>query len=368
MNYIEELKEKNVLSRQDIEKIRDRIQEMKAEESEEMKAKFLAGAVQKQYLLFLAQFEAEKREAIYKQLLAETAKQHFEKTSGYDVFTYFVEASKMEEQEVQTLQRWVNHHTKSQVDVATLRKNALIKRRIKEVKREEGKGLSDRLRLTKTWAMAFWKKISIKRPSFRRWHAYGIEILLFILLLLEIWRLFFFLPGSVPKEETMPSLAGIQTADFYYVGFNPGIFEKEVNTYGFREYDHEKLKTYLTNHNSFLADDQYYDTIVYACRFSDMDPLLLFAIIGQEQGFVPQHEEYASQIINNPYNVFGSWKKYNTTFSDATYIAIRTVHRSLKAREEGEDAFWAINKVYAEDQNWHKGVSFFYGYFDKNFR
>jgi hypothetical protein len=64
----------------------------------------------------------------------------------------------------------------------------------------------------------------------------------------------------------------------------------------------------------------------------------------------------ALEIANNPFNVFHSWKEYNTTITQSARIAARTVVNSSKNRPDGIDPFTWINRRYAEDQLWADGV------------
>lgn len=127
--------------------------------------------------------------------------------------------------------------------------------------------------------------------------------------------------------------------------------------YQYHEVDHDKLKAYLETRSSLLAEQQYYDVIVETAKQFNISPVLLFAITGQEQGFVQRDHELAEEIVNNPFNVFHSWQDYNTTIADSTAIAARTIVNLSKDRPEDVDAIVWINRKYAEDPNWSKGVS-----------
>ena len=128
----------------------------------------------------------------------------------------------------------------------------------------------------------------------------------------------------------------------------------------FQPVSYTSLETYLTNRNSLLSENEYLDTLISVSSEFEISPALLLAIAGQEQGFIPADNESSTKIINNPYNVFGSWKEYNTTFRDSTEIAARTVTNILSKRPAEMDPFIWLNKTYAEDVYWHKGVRFFF--------
>ena len=116
------------------------------------------------------------------------------------------------------------------------------------------------------------------------------------------------------------------------------------------------LKEFLKSKNSLLAEDSYLLTILSVCKDFNLNPLIMFAITGQEQSFVPNSNKNADKIANNPFNVFGSWKKYNTNIEDATTIAVRTVVNLCKDRPANIDAITWVNRKYSEDKNWSKAV------------
>lgn len=121
------------------------------------------------------------------------------------------------------------------------------------------------------------------------------------------------------------------------------------------------LKRFLESWQSILIDEPYFSTIISASKDMDVHPLLMFAVLGQEQGFVPRNNKYALKIANNPFNVFGSWQKYNTNIKDSSEIAARTLINLSKDKPQDEDLLKWINLRggqggYAEDENWWLGV------------
>lgn len=124
----------------------------------------------------------------------------------------------------------------------------------------------------------------------------------------------------------------------------------------YREIDMERLAQYLNSKNSLLAEEKYMEPIIAAAEEFGIDPLLLFAITGQEQAFVPRTHKKAKEIVNNPFNVFHSWMEYNTTIKQSARIAARTIVNSSKNRPDEIDPFTWINRRYAEDPLWAEGV------------
>jgi len=124
-----------------------------------------------------------------------------------------------------------------------------------------------------------------------------------------------------------------------------------------RPVDVEKLKAYLASRKSLLRHEPYFSAIMDAARAYDIHPLLLFAITGQEQGFVPEDHPQAETIANNPFNVYHSWQDFNTTTAHSAEIASRTIIRLSRDRPPEVDPVEWINREYAEDPLWHRGVN-----------
>lgn len=128
----------------------------------------------------------------------------------------------------------------------------------------------------------------------------------------------------------------------------------------YRSIDQESLKQYLDSRDSLLCEDPYFSIIINTSKEFNLNPLLLFAIAGQEQSFVPKDSKYALKIANNPYNVFNSWQNYNTDIEDSSKIASRTVINLSKGKPDNIDLFTWINRKYSEDKDWHNGVRSIY--------
>ncbi len=138
------------------------------------------------------------------------------------------------------------------------------------------------------------------------------------------------------------------------------IFYRELPGYPrfleFTSIDYSKVIEYLHSRNSSFTNEQYLKTIYAVGEEYNVHPLLLLAIIGQEQGFVPRDNPYANRILNNPFNVYNSWTNYNTSLQDSCEVAAGTIRNILKERPIGENPFRWLNTRYAEDPNWWKGV------------
>lgn len=131
-------------------------------------------------------------------------------------------------------------------------------------------------------------------------------------------------------------------------------------SFQYKVVNEDALKAYLQTRSSLLMAEPYFSSIIDVSKNFNINPILLFAITGQEQGFVPQNEASAAQIANNPFNVFCSWKDYNTDIIDSSEIACRTIISLSKDKPDSVDTLVWINRKYSTDQNWSNGVKTLY--------
>jgi len=172
-----------------------------------------------------------------------------------------------------------------------------------------------------------------------------------------VYLIYYFLPHFKSTDILNHS---VNTSDYIvdleYFYQNELYLPYVIKPFDYKIYNYSLFKEYLSSRESKLVEADYFQTIVDISREYDLDPLLLFAIIGQEQSFVPKNNIYSNKIINNPYNVFNSWRYYNTSLTDTTKIACYTLNRILSDLPEDEEPFKWINKTYAEDEKWAEGV------------
>lgn len=128
----------------------------------------------------------------------------------------------------------------------------------------------------------------------------------------------------------------------------------------------EAVIAWLSKKNSMEADMQYINAVDAAGRRFNVNPLLLLAITGQEQSFVPNGTQGATEMIKNPFNVYGSWQVYAPGFTQSALIAAQTVSRLSVGCPPGMNVIHWIDSPanpsyrYAEDTDWWKGVSIFF--------
>lgn len=122
----------------------------------------------------------------------------------------------------------------------------------------------------------------------------------------------------------------------------------------------QRVSELLVLYDSALLQGDYLSILDTIARREDVHPALLISIIGQEQGFVPAHHMYKEKILNNPYNLYGSWEKKQINFSRSTEICCQLINKMLSdCPPEAHPIEW-INRTYAEDKKWHVGVTYFY--------
>ncbi|CAM3524471.1 hypothetical protein [Marinicrinis lubricantis] len=126
--------------------------------------------------------------------------------------------------------------------------------------------------------------------------------------------------------------------------------------YRYRDIDEHDLRTWLNERNSLLSESPYFDAIVLSAKQAHIHPYVLFAVTGQEQGFVPRDRKDADRMANNPFNVYHSWMEYNTTIEDSSRIAAKTINNLSRNRPNHIPVLQWVNRKYAEDPNWWIGV------------
>lgn len=135
----------------------------------------------------------------------------------------------------------------------------------------------------------------------------------------------------------------------------------QLRYFKYENFDYFRVKAYISDaRNGLIGKAEHFNEVIYLSYINDIDPLLLLAIIGQEQAFIPVDHHESSEIINNPYNVYHSWTEYNTTLRDSTQIAINTIKNRLKIAPKNISPFVWLNQTYAEDPNWNNGVRLIY--------
>lgn len=140
-------------------------------------------------------------------------------------------------------------------------------------------------------------------------------------------------------------------------GYGAALVQLEKPTYlRYQNISIEKLKTYLDRKSSMLLTKDYLDQLMSYSYEKDLNPLLLIAIIGQEQNYVPSQHKFAPRMIENPFNIYGSWETHPVGFTASMKEACYTINTALVSRTMYVDPFAVINTRYAEDPRWYLGV------------
>lgn len=161
--------------------------------------------------------------------------------------------------------------------------------------------------------------------------------------------------------NTLPDLVdehfAVQKAYFEELAY---IGNQKYNPFPYSEQNWSKVRAYLASYNSILSESPYFEVIIDVGMEKNIDPRILFAITGQEQSFVRKGSQSAERIANNPFNVYVSWKEYNTEIRDSAEIAANTILNTMEKTPYNAHPIKALNKTYAEDPRWWIGVDYFY--------
>ncbi len=176
-----------------------------------------------------------------------------------------------------------------------------------------------------------------------------------VVLILLLWA------AGVPAKPALPSEDGPGATLFSPPADSmpmPVVSDSPLPlAYTYHPVDTLQLKDWLQARNSLLAEDPYFSAILDAAEKNNLNPLLLFAITGQEQGYVSKENKQAKKIANNPFNVHHSWKSYNTGIADSAHIASKTILSISRTRPEDAHPIQWLNTRYAEDPEWWVGVN-----------
>lgn len=190
-------------------------------------------------------------------------------------------------------------------------------------------------------------------------------LFIFCILLQNVSTIKGILNPHKPKNINISAKKPVKKSE-KFIASNKIITSNVPSYFIYKDINKDSLKKYLHNKNSLLGEEPYFSTVITVAKEFNLNPLVLFAITGQEQAFVPASDKDAKKIVNNPFNVFHSWQEYNTNLKDATEIASRTVINLCKDRPATEEPFHWINRKYAEDPKWGAGVLKLYNELEKN--
>lgn len=356
MYFIDELKDKKILSKNDILVLKKYIDERYADYTAAGRAAILSNTIHRILDDKLGEFDISERNKIKFHALKNTIFNNKDSIFMYDIFNSCISAGNLNQNFIDELTHWLNSNVKHEVQKSSLKQ--YIKNRDGNKEHSSVTGSIPKVDYNMNRIMPASevapKSKSIKYYTAGRKKAAIAAVFVFSLILYTVYAN----GQAIPKSSSAEDL----TFPMYYV--------EKLYTYSNDKYPNanlpyyikyrpirtSKLKAFLANRNSILVKEPYFSTILNTAKEYNLNPILLFAITGQEQNFVPQSEKYASKIANNPFNVFHSWQEYNTNISDSSKIAARTVINLSKDMPKNADPFLWIGRKYAEDKNWGQGV------------
>lgn len=313
------LQGKSVLKHEDILRFKAYIENKYAQEEEAHRVRVLENTMSKIIDQHLIPLPSQTRSEICRYLKEKRPLGHWEGITYHDLLEASLQLPHQGRELLETLSRWISDQGEINVTPQELLR---YREGLCPAPETEKKGLLDRL-----------------PPC----PPYLLTILLGILLI-PMGHLLLSLPTPV-QEEVQP-LPIVEAAPL------PNLPEE----WHYREVNWEGLKAYLASRNSLLMEEPYFSGIIETAKEFQINPLVLFAIAGHEQGFVPKDHPEALKIANNPFNVFSSWQNYNTDIYDSSTIAARTVINLVEDYPADMDPFQWVNRKYAEDENWWRGV------------
>ncbi|MDD7794727.1 hypothetical protein [Clostridium sp. 'White wine YQ'] len=364
-NVMKELGAKKVIDRQDILKLREYIEKKYVDYTKKEKLAVLNRAVHQVLDKSIEGLETEYKHEIKIQVLRNTISGETDTTSLADIFKTYISLEGKSENYANTLVKWTSLHIKnddSKAELELFHKN----NNTREITLEEV--VSDNLLKNEALSEVTYNsaqnikianKTIVKILNQKKIFLSFLTITIITVGIISIYNINnrrikahlenSSIENSIRNEDVNSEIK----SDLWKESNLPEDFKyKNINK--------DKLKEILNGKNSLLAEEPYFTTIITVSKEYNLNPLILFAVSGQEQGFVPKDEADANKIANNPFNVYTSWKNYNTDIRDASKIACVTIINLCKDRPKNEDAFKWINTKYSEDKNWFIGVNQIY--------
>lgn len=350
-DVLENLKENQILHHQNVIDIKLGISKKYPDYSPKHAAMLFASTVHKVLDKNISIFDADARHHIKTNLLAAVVKKETFEINAFDVFEVCSTLELTDEHYDENLTDWVNHNqpeTLSREQVLELA-NELKTYPIIEIAQTAAAETAITVQ-TPAAFKDFTDFLMIQKHQLLIYKAAAILFCFFVLM----QSVYYFSikthqPSFVKREMMFDSTYVLDRKIIQYSSIQKKLRYKKI--------DQSALSTWLAKKNSMLAEEPYFSSIMAAAKEYDINPLLMFAITGQEQSFVPKSNPYALRIANNPFNVYGSWKDFNTNIMDTSRIAARTIVHLSEDCPPNEDPIKWLNEKYAEDPNWHIGVS-----------
>ncbi|WP_446897382.1 hypothetical protein ACSVC9_10180 [Clostridium sp. LBM24168] len=363
--FINELKDKKILNRNDIIVLKNYIDKKYPDYTPVNRADMLSKTIHHILDSNLGQFNESERSRIKFYTLKNTLFKNKDSIFMYDIFTSCISLGSFKQNFIEELLNWLNSNVKNKVQQSHLQEYIKSSKKSKELIPSDNYFPEATRNLSKTIPSSEDTRNDgdIKSYTSKKRKAVAVAALVFSIVIYTTYTSGQILPKNNSAENSDSPIyyaekVGIYLNDLYQSKYSSNKYPNSNLPYyiKYRPIRTSKLKAFLIDRNSILIKEPYFSTILNTAREYNLNPLLLFAITGQEQNFVPQSEKYAYKIANNPFNVFHSWQEYNTNINDSSKIAARTIINLSKDMPKNADPFLWIGKRYAEDKNWGYGV------------
>ncbi|KAB3531101.1 hypothetical protein [Alkaliphilus serpentinus] len=347
-DFSTELKGIKILNKRDINSLNLFIKEKYPHYNPGKRAKVLANTIHKLINESLSTYPEKCRSQIVKKILQGGFLSRPEGISMYDIFEASLNLIESDPQLIDSFYTWTNSHLNKPINIDTFKNYTMHKNEDLTIGKEEE--FAEKI-------VDLGEEISsiddkdLGRDMKKLMAINKVSVGCILLILMSVFTVF------LHKSKVNKALAEDFASSIHVEMMTSSIHPHLPHYFHYRSINVDGLIGYLNQRNSILADEPYFSSVMNVAKEFHLNPLVLFAIAGHEQGFVPRNHPQALKIANNPYNVYNSWQTYNTDIIDSTRIAARTVINSSVDRPEGKDPFQWINRRYAEDQNWWRGVS-----------
>lgn len=359
-NFEELLKNKKVISKDDVLKIKKYVEIKFKNSSSKEQASILSSTINDVIINSLNGIKNELKNELRIDILKNTFLINKNVIYFYDVFSVIISINFKDKISIKEILQWINFSIDTTITEVELKIYLGIDVADNTEKILDESALAEYIPIEGTFPKEI---LNINKPLKKKLQINNNKLYKIIVLS----TLIFLITGYSYKKINYSNL----NKKNIKVESNKEISLEEFNTYSgipeyfrYKEIKRDNLKNFLKSKNSLLMEEPYFSTILKTSKEFNLNPLILFSITGQEQNFVPKSEKNAKKMANNPFNVFHSWYEYNTNINDSSRIAARTVLNLCKDRPPKEDPFKWINKKYAEDKNWWKGVKSIYEQLD----
>lgn len=366
--FVEELKNKKIIAADDIKILKNYINKKYSKADAKEKAKMLSNTIHRILDSNLKELPEDYRQTIKIDILKSTFSQNKTSIFMYDAFNCCMKNEYLKQNSKKEILKWINAHIKNKIEENDL--NIYVGIPQNTISQDIKIDLSKVNDGYPTASLNLKAPIVIPDKSIKITKDYKsnkkplIFAILSAILILEIMGQSFY--GKNILKASFSLISASETKGIYikniieevtledYNKSHPNKYLPEYLKY--QKVDTRKLKAFLNSRNSLLYKEPYFSTIMTTAKEFNLNPILLFAITGQEQNFVPINTNNAYKIANNPFNVYHSWQEYNTNISDSSKIAANTIINLSENRPEENNPFIWIGKKYAEDTNWGNGV------------